>query len=235
MNKRIKALFIIISLTLSTGFSQAGDAALKRIIGFSADGQYFAFEQYGIQDGSGFPYADIFFINTKTNQWIKDTPPIRIFIKDENASLGKTRAQAIAQATPFIKKFGTTLHGFTLVSNPITQLDRKKRTAHFGIHPSAPTLNQYKLNLVEHKLQNSDCKTFALTLTSVSPQSQVAKYTDRTLPKSRGCPVEYSISDVHYFEATNGDTVFLTFINVMKIGFESPERRFIVTPFYIKK
>ena len=38
----------------------AGDAALADFIGFSEDGQTFAFEEYGIQDGSGFAYSTIY-------------------------------------------------------------------------------------------------------------------------------------------------------------------------------
>ncbi|MGE6786024.1 DUF2259 domain-containing protein, partial [Ensifer adhaerens] len=33
----------------------AGDYAALQPIGFSADGNVFAFEEYGVQDGSGFP------------------------------------------------------------------------------------------------------------------------------------------------------------------------------------
>jgi hypothetical protein len=40
--------------------AQAGDAAKLDILGFSKDGGVFAFEEYGVQDGSGFPYANRF-------------------------------------------------------------------------------------------------------------------------------------------------------------------------------
>ncbi|TIL61031.1 MAG: hypothetical protein E5Y89_28055, partial [Mesorhizobium sp.] len=35
----------------------AGDVAELEILGFSKDGGVFAFEEYGVQDGSGYPYA----------------------------------------------------------------------------------------------------------------------------------------------------------------------------------
>ena len=41
----------------------AGDRALADFIGFSEDGRYFAFEEYGVQDGSGFPYSTIYVID----------------------------------------------------------------------------------------------------------------------------------------------------------------------------
>lgn len=218
----------------------ASDASLKRIVGFSPDGKYFTFEQYGIQDGSGWPYVDIYFIDTVNNTWVQD--PIRMTVKDETASIAKVRASAIAQATPTIKQLNTTLHGFTLVSNPITQLDRDKYNAHFGIHPSAPTLDQYKLQLTTSNANSAKCnqytadaKKFNLTLTSVNNNKIIEKYADANLPTSRNCPIDYSISDVHYFEAVNGDVIFMTFINIMAYGFEGADRRFMVIPFYISK
>lgn len=76
---------------------------------------------------------------------------------------------------------------------------------------------------------------FSLSLKSETDYIPAQNYADTNLPNSRGCPLDYSISDVHYFEAVNGDTVFMTFVNVMTYGFEGPDRRFMVIPFYITK
>ena len=235
-----RIIFIIFIAAASTFNALAADAALSRIIGFSPDGKYFAFEQYGIQDGSGFPYSEIFFIDTQNNSWVEN--PVRIRIEDETISIGKARIQAVAQATPIIKKLGATLHGFTLVSNPITQLNIDKYVANFGTNPSAPTLNRYKLQLSTQNVQNQKCQSFApntkmfsLSLNSQTNPNIIKNYADTNLPNSRGCALDYSISEVHYFEAINGDVIFMTFINVMTFGFEGQDRRFMVIPFYIKQ
>lgn len=232
---------IFITLISLTGYinALAGDAALSRIIGFSPDGKYFAFEQYGIEDGSGFPYSEIFFIDTQANSWVEN--PVRIRIKDETASIAKARIQAVAKATPVIKKLGTTLHGFTLVSNPITQFGGDKYLARFGLNPSAPTFNRFKIQLSLQNASNQKCQSFApdtkifkLSLNSESNQNITRNYADTNLPSSRNCALDYSISEVHYFEAVNGDVIFMTFINIMSFGFEGQDRRFMVIPFYIK-
>ncbi|MBN9059609.1 MAG: DUF2259 domain-containing protein, partial [Rhizobiales bacterium] len=44
--------------------AMAGDFAERSILGFSPDGGRFAFEEFGIQDGSGFPYSNIFVLDT---------------------------------------------------------------------------------------------------------------------------------------------------------------------------
>ncbi len=249
MYKLLKSISLFSLFLLSLPSSAfAADAALMRIIGFSPDGKYFAFEQYGIQDGSGFPYVDIFFINSHANSWVKNAPPIRLIIKDDATSLSKARARAIAKATPKIKQLGTMLHGFTLVSKPITQLDGDKYSSQFGIHPSAPRLNQYELKLTTQTTNAPTCqqyidqpiKIFSLSLTALkshppSKDKLIKTYTDTNLPKSRGCALDYTIDQVHYFEADNGDKIFMTFINIMKLGFEGQDRRYMVIPFVIKK
>ena len=66
----------------------AGDFANRDIIGFSADGSRFAFEEYGQQDGSGFAYSNIYIyvIDTAIDRWT-DGSPFRVMIKDEKASI----------------------------------------------------------------------------------------------------------------------------------------------------
>jgi predicted secreted protein len=44
----------------------AADTAALSILGFSRDQGVFAFEEYGIQDGSGFPYSNIYAIDRKS-------------------------------------------------------------------------------------------------------------------------------------------------------------------------
>ncbi|MDD7973252.1 DUF2259 domain-containing protein [Roseinatronobacter sp. HJB301] len=43
-------------------------------IGFSEDGQYFAFKTYGLQRGSGLPYATVFVVDLTQNAWVSGTP-----------------------------------------------------------------------------------------------------------------------------------------------------------------
>lgn len=230
----------ILALFCSANIAHAGDAALSRIIGFSPDGKYFAFEQYGIGDASGHPYSEIFFIDTINNVWAEK--PVRVNIEDETANISKARIMAVAQATPIIKKLGTTLHGFTLASNPITQFNGDKYIVEFGINPNAPRYYSYKIQLSLRDIKSQKCESFApetkifdLVLTSQSNQGIDRNYSDNSLPTSRNCALDYSISEIHYFEAVNGDVVFMTFVNIMSYGWEGLDRRFMVIPFYISK
>ncbi|MGL1922222.1 MAG: DUF2259 domain-containing protein [Hyphomicrobiales bacterium] len=241
MFKFLKPLLLISVFIVSlANAAQARDAALSRIIGFSPDGKYFAFEQYGVGDASGLPFSEIFFIDTIKNTWVQD--PIRILIKDDNITLSQARIKAVVEATPIIKRLGTTLHGFTVASNPITQEVTDRNNINFGVFPDAPSYDRYNLKLTMRNFENEKCKSYApdtkifnLALTSLSNQGITRNYADNSLPTSRGCALDYSISEIHFFEATNGDVVFMTFVNVMSYGWEGLDRRFMVTPFYINK
>src|SRR5689334_4003423 len=71
----------------------AGDVAALEILGFSHDGGVSAFEEYGVQDGSGFPYANRYYIDTATDELLKGTP-VRVRLDDESAALETARKQA---------------------------------------------------------------------------------------------------------------------------------------------
>ena len=64
----------------------AGDRALIDYVGFSADFRYFAFEEFGIQDGSGFAYSNIFVVDLATDSWVVGTP-VRVQAESETTTL----------------------------------------------------------------------------------------------------------------------------------------------------
>lgn len=240
MSYIFRIIFIVFAILTSHISALAGDAALSRIIGFSPDGKYFTFEQYGIGDASGLPFSEIFFIDTIKNIWAEK--PVRILMDDQTADISKARILALAKATPTIQKFNTTLHGFTLVSNPITQFGGDKYMAEFGTNPSAPSYDRFKMQLTLQNAPVENCKSlapntkmFSLTLTSESNQNITRNYADKNLPSSRNCALDYSISEIHYFVTTNNDIIFMTFINIMSSGWEGLDRRFMVIPFYVQK
>ena len=48
----------------------AGEFAQVDLLGFSRSGSHFAFEEYGVQDGSGFPYSNIYVIDVGDDSWV---------------------------------------------------------------------------------------------------------------------------------------------------------------------
>ena len=60
----------LLALVLFSGVLYAGDVASFANLGFSADGRYFMFAQYGIQEESSFPYVDLFVVDVAANDFI---------------------------------------------------------------------------------------------------------------------------------------------------------------------
>ena len=102
--------------------AHAGDVGELEILGFTKDGGVFAFEEYGVQDGSGFPYANRYYIDTNDDSFLKGTP-IRVRIDDENATLEAARLEARQKGEAIVKQAELTANkGMTAGFNPVTEL-----------------------------------------------------------------------------------------------------------------
>jgi len=68
-----KRIFTTVAIILGLGLActlWAGDVATFMDLGFSADGRYYAFGQYGIESGTLKPWADIFLIDVPKNNFV---------------------------------------------------------------------------------------------------------------------------------------------------------------------
>ncbi|TIX34448.1 MAG: DUF2259 domain-containing protein, partial [Mesorhizobium sp.] len=100
----------------------AGDVAELEILGFSQDGGVFAFEEFGVQDGSGFPYANRYYIDTISDSFLKGTP-IRVRLDDEAATLDQARLQARQKGEAIVVQAELAANrGITAGFNAITEL-----------------------------------------------------------------------------------------------------------------
>lgn len=232
MRAQLRSLGIALALALAPTAGKAGDYAERNALGFSPDGSHFAFEEYGVEDGSGFPYANIFVIDTATDSWVAGTP-IRVRLDDEGASLGAARAEALAQARPLLVDRQITVVPFVAASNPLTETSANPAAVSFQPRRRGRPNTSYHLALAEYELPEPDCpdigfgpfKGFRLTMTAPDTSQRVL-VEDRSIPRSRHCPIGYSISEVLTFTG-NGPPVAVVMINVFSIGFEGPDRRFI--------
>ena len=69
MKKLIICLTMILSLCLSVF---AGDVAEYTDLGFSPDGKYYVFAQYGVTDKDFEPYAEIYTVDVEKNDFVKN-------------------------------------------------------------------------------------------------------------------------------------------------------------------
>jgi predicted secreted protein len=67
---RFHPVFFVIMILAAALF--AGDSAQFCSIGWSPDYNFYSFAQYGEQDGSGFPYADLFVVDVAQNTFVEN-------------------------------------------------------------------------------------------------------------------------------------------------------------------
>jgi predicted secreted protein len=237
--KAIAALTVLLGATLlAPQTAGAGDTASLNVIGYSEDGRIFAFEEYGVQDGSGFAYSNYFFLDTQTDEFLPGTP-IRLLAEDE-LSLGKTRKLAADKAAALVAQHKLTDNpGSLLAYNPPSEMNSNAFSLRFYSHVSSALMTEWTntLELTEQEFPPSkDClnmtgsyKGFTLTLMEDGgkPVDRVI-HADMSVPASRFCANGYRIGAVIGSETNRAPVVAM--ILVSRFGFEGPDRRWIAVP-----
>src|SRR6478735_4988607 len=93
------------------GAAHAGDAAARKIIGFSPDGAHFAFEQYTQLYDATEIVAEIQVIDTRTDDFAKGTPFSLRTKDDDESEVDAVRAELMARAKPLLGRLGITEPG----------------------------------------------------------------------------------------------------------------------------
>jgi len=225
---RITHALVLICALAAAAF--AGDYAKLEVIGFSTDSRYLAFEEYGTQDGSGFPYSSIFFIDTAKNSFA--TAPVKVRIEKERATEKLARTRAAALATKSLRQFaivrGNT--GSLVLSHLPTDLtfdDEDKQVRFAEEIGSMYHKGDYALKLNEIPLKSPECQSygddtfgFELTLSNKDGNATRTLQKDAALPTSRGCPLSYDIRSVYIYKG-----LVAAFVSVYTRGFEGPDLR----------
>lgn len=217
-------------LAASGGAALAGDFAGRDILGFSANGSRFAFEEFGVQDGSGFPYCNIFVIDTAKDEWVPGSP-VRKRIDDETARVATACRSAAEQAAPLIANIDE--RGDLLASNPITESGRDPYEITFKRRPALQLDNpDWKLRLERIALPATvswagDAKTFGYRLILDTPEGSRVLHEDKSLPESRGVPLDYRIHDVVIRQPFGQPASLAVIVMVLTKGFEGPDGRYL--------
>jgi predicted secreted protein len=234
-------------LLLSSVAAQAADGAQSRAIGFSPDARYFAFEQYGIQDGSGSAYSEIFVLDTENDSWVKGTP-VRVLGEEGEADITATREKAQQLAAPITTPLKLNGAYDTLAHMPFTEIIAERDKVRFARYYASTAdtgaydaLGSFELSVKDIGVPQlpecpdiSDFTIVGMELTLRNLQTGVVKTLakDQTIPKSRYCPTGYDLEAIFAptAQGLQRDPV-VALIGVYSRGFEGSDRRFIAVPF----
>jgi len=233
----ISRLSIAVALTaLMLTPDRSGDTATLEILGFSEDGKIFAFEEYGVQDGSGFPYANRFYIDTWTDKFLPNTP-VRVRLEDEQATVDAVRDEAETKAQSIISDdILRQNRGYTVGLNSVTELSADPHRLAVNPRPVIPPIDAPLELRLEEKVIDApeNCALFGPRIglrllrigTEAGAETQLL-HDDQSVPSSRGCPLGYQLAGVQTFFPEGGNPVYAVIIAVRAGGFEGPDHRYL--------
>lgn len=225
-------------VALLAGPALAGDRALLEVIGYSEDGRYFAFEQFGVQDGAGFAYSHIFVVDLVSDSWVDGTP-VRIQADSEDTTLATIRDSARQQAADELEtlEIATPAETLALLGDGVPGADGQ--SLRFGLpgYGLADARGDYQLELETFATTGPlPCQEWFSTeplgfgLALVDAGQTTPLHADDSLPESRGCPQAYRIYGVVVPFNAQDLTAGVALIAVYPGGFEGPDRRFVAVP-----
>jgi predicted secreted protein len=240
-------------LLLLVPSARAADGATLGFMAYSPDTHYFAFEQLGVEDGSGSAYSEIFVLDLVKNSWVGNSP-FREKTQEDSSSLVPTRAAAMAKAAPLLKQFAIAEPAELVVVNPATeviadrqhvQFDRYFLSSQAGSVPQGDVpLNELRFELqIETSSATAppSCPTedgtvygFTLKLKSLKSGKTSELHKDKSIPESRNCPLTYDIAAI--VAPMNYPKVerLVAIIGVYSLGFEGSNRRYLAIPFTVQ-
>ncbi|MGV8936811.1 MAG: DUF2259 domain-containing protein [Allorhizobium sp.] len=238
LGKRIAVIATLAALCASRVF--AGDIAAFQPLGFSSDGSVFAFEEYGIQDGSGFPYANIYAIDTISDKYLAGTP-IRVRIDDENEGLSAARAQVFSKAAPLLKNHHLADQPGQLVAfNPLSEVASDAHMLRYLAFATDPAVGKPFTLAIDEFSETAPavCKDFVAKVTGFRLKlkerdgvpANVLLYKDDHVPSSRNCPTGYRLGGVVTYAPAKGKTIHVALVLVLSHGFEGRDGRWIAVP-----
>lgn len=224
----IVALFVVFAGAAVTDGALAGDVAERDIIGFSSDGRYFAFREHGTQSETDAAYANTYIIDTRGGGWV-DGSPVRFLEGTTERDVFATRDEAQAAADALLDTHGVQRgrKGRTLATRPLTDIDAEARRITVVDRARVIPLDQpVTFGLRSFALSSQRCPAAVRNLTQgfglkvqIGEQPPNELHIDQRLPVSRGCPLDYRISDVIHYAPNGKDALF-----IVLIGYE-PHRK----------
>ncbi len=227
--------FLLLGTVLS---AVAGDFSEFRPVGFSVDGKVFVFEEFGIQDGSGFAYANRFYIDTTRDVYLPGSP-VRVLVETDGAGVAEAREQAYTKAKSLEQAHQPAANpGIFSAFAPATETGEAGALAmtyrSFAIEPFSG--GAYSVELVEKTLPVSpDCEGitpngegFTLTMTARNGASEsLILHDDAAVPASRKCPISYRLGGALTHRNPDGTTTHAILVLMRAYGFEGPNGRWL--------
>ncbi|WP_441242705.1 DUF2259 domain-containing protein [Tardiphaga sp. 768_D3_N2_1] len=244
--RRAFAIALLPIALLST--AHAGDAAARKVIGFSPDGAHFAFEQYTQLYDATEIVADIQVIDTSKDDFVKGSPFSIRTKDDDEREVDAVRAELMAKAKPLLDKLVVTEPGTRFAGKPsmdldeigIYQMDPKPLATTQSI--ALPDGRKLTLTLSDQALGKASCYgaggrgTYGSVIVtgvklqlSIDSAAPITLQQDKQLPKRRRCVTAYGIAEAYHHQAKDGTQSLAVLVETVDAHefHAGPNRRFM--------
>jgi predicted secreted protein len=228
------ALGFLVLLALASAPASAATADDLRIIGYSKDGKYFAYETFGVADGSGAPYATIYVLDVAQDKWVKGTPVSSSFGEEAHDTALPAQLQVRQRAAPILAKLDIRYPYRELASVAAGQKVADPHKMQFKRFHNISKLWTVQLSEIDLKAAQecysaSGTKGFKLSVGKGDEQLKEV-YRDKRLPASRYCPVGYKLAKVVESGNETASNTSVVLVHTFSPGFEGNDATFLAVP-----
>lgn len=234
----MKRYFVAFAFLLNLVSAQAGDLAEFRPLGFSESGQYYAYAQTGIYDGSGFPYAQLSVIDVVKNELVATGSVELTEETDGNMGTAEQALQKVIAACK-LERFSIKPHQTNgqdlLIHLPTDYSQFTNNIFAFYARPEGgasgvATRYEVRVETTETKPATADipaefgpARLLKLSIAGLEEASGTVSILqeEKSLPVSRPCPLSYTVRRVTSYG--EGLVVILSYTTP---GFEGPDVRY---------
>lgn len=230
----LTSYLFVLPLLLSTS-AYSGDQAYFELTGFSASGQYLAWETGGIQDGSGFQWASLEILNTQTSTQEENVE----YVWDEYVDEFPSEADMLdfeKEKEGIYNAWGIEINKVSepLVFYPLTDLGVKRDTVTFCLEKYVPDYHSGEITLTLFNktadIEQSYPEWFPPPVTPVLQiqinEEESVFFQESTVPDEWSYSMSYSIYAIYRNPILPENLIVV--LSSTEPGFEGPNGRFRV-------
>jgi hypothetical protein len=240
-------ILALITSVIGAGAASAGEAAARRVIGFSPDGAYFAMEEFGHSDpgmGNINLHSYISIVDTKGSDILDESVQVSL-ISGDVALAGAVHDLATRAAAVSIRNYEIGTPGRLIGADKSSRAGEEiyylnvwavEKAAKATLNIDAPEIGGKGKLILEYAApaRTSDdaeptsetAPTFVLTL--VKPGGKRIALTKAIAdPESRGAFYKYAIAEAHLLPRASKTAVIAAIVETFTVGGEGVNRNFI--------
>ncbi len=221
------------------GTAFASDNSQFVAIGYSPDGRFFSYEEYGTGEKSQLAYSHIYVIDLVQDKWVLGTPVMYMALRPSE-TLADVRKRAARQAGMVLSDLDINVPGQIVAMIGDGELETDRKQLLFGVPPNGAggtIVGEYRLTLKSFATAAaSPCwqwfgkKPLGFSVTMENFGGTLEVYKDGMLPRSRGCPFEYRFSAVIMPFGASDISNFVVMVAAFTNGLEEVNKQYLAVP-----